>query len=184
MRKKRGILLLGLVVILSGWWVTRSDTSSHPLFSGRRLSCQQCHRATPIQNGKTPDTGFYEGRVAMMIDGQWQVRWDALSQEHPEIDYGVAPVPSSSAHPELADTAVIQGPVVFIPADSIDKGASAQLLAWLTSPEVLAEAAYTHTMLPVGQTAAQDARFQNNPDLKLFMDLEARPDTRNINTNR
>lgn len=157
-------------------------TSSHPVYAGKRLSCQQCHRAAPIQNNKTPDVGFYEGRVAMMIDGQWQVSLNARPEELPMIDYGVAPIPPSSAHPDMANTAVVQGPVVFIPAGAMDEDAAAQLLSWLTSPEILAEAAYTHAMLPVSKTAAQDARFQKNPDLKLFIDLMARPNTKDIIT--
>jgi multiple sugar transport system substrate-binding protein len=40
-------------------------TSHHPTYAGRRLSCQQCHRSSPIQNGKTPDTGFAEGKIAI-----------------------------------------------------------------------------------------------------------------------
>ena len=154
-------------------------TSSHPIYAGKRMSCQQCHRASPIQNIKTPDVGFYEGRVAMMIDGQWQVLSDTFSQENPKKNYGVEQVPLSSAHPEMADTVVVQGPVVFIPAKAMDKNAAAQLLAWMTSPEILADAAYTHAMLPASQTAAQDARFQNNPDLKLFIEILARSNTKN-----
>ena len=154
-------------------------TSSHPIYAGKRMSCQQCHRATPVRNNKTPDVGFYEGRVAMMIDSQWQVSLIARSTDLPLMNYGVAPVPPSSAHPEMAKATVVQGPVLFIPASTVDKDEAVRLLAWMTSPEILAEAADTFYMLPVSQTAAQDANFQENPALKLFIELMTSPNTKN-----
>ncbi len=153
-------------------------TSQHPIFAGRRMSCQQCHRSSPIQNGKTPDTGFYEGRIAMMIDGQWQASPDALSHEEPQVNYGVAPFPPPSAHSERANTAVVRGPVVIIPAGAMDKEAAVQLLAWMASPEILAEAAYANSLLPTSRTAAQDPRFQQIPNFEVFVDLLAHPNAK------
>jgi len=153
-------------------------TSHHPLYAGRRLSCQQCHRSAPIQNGKTPDTGFVEGKIAMMIDGQWQVSPKALSHEEFQVNYGVAPFPPPSAHPERANTVVVQGPVVIIPAGAMDKEAAGQLLAWMMSPEIVAEAAYANSLLPTSRTAGQNSRFQQGPDFKVFLDLMAHPDAR------
>jgi multiple sugar transport system substrate-binding protein len=153
-------------------------TSQHPMFSGRRMSCQQCHRSSPIQNGKTPDTGFLEGRIAMMIDGQWQASPATLSQEEAQVSYGVAPFPPPSAHPERANTVVVRGPVVILPAGAMDKEAAVQLLAWMMSPETLAEAAYANSLLPTSRTAAQDPRFQQIPSLGAFVDLLAHPNAK------
>jgi ABC-type glycerol-3-phosphate transport system substrate-binding protein len=63
---------------------------------------------------------------------------------------------------------------VIIPARAVDKEAAVHLLAWMTSPEIVAEAAHTNSFLPTSQKAAQDPRFQQNPDL-MFMDLLAHP---------
>jgi multiple sugar transport system substrate-binding protein len=104
-------------------------TSRHPIYAGRRLSCQQCHRSSPIQNGKIPDTGFVEGKIAMMIDGEWQVSPGALSREAGQVNYGVAPFPPPATHPERAGTAVVRGPAVIFPAAALDKDAAVQLLA-------------------------------------------------------
>jgi len=153
-------------------------TSEHPIFAGRRMSCQQCHRSSPIRNNKTPDTGFYKGRIAMMIDGQWQASPDTLSQKEPQVNYGVAPFPPPSAHPERANTAVVRGPVLIIPAGAMDKEAAIQLLAWMTSPEILAEAAYANSLLPTSHTSAQDPRFQQIPNFKVFVDLLAHPNAK------
>ncbi len=148
-------------------------TSRHPMYAGRRMSCQQCHRASAPHNKRMPEIGFYEGRIAMMIEGQWHVHPNALSGEEPQVDYGVAPFPPPSGHPERANTAVVQGPVVILPAGAADKEAAAQLLAWMTSPEILAEAAYANSLLPTSRTSAQDPRFQGLPNFRVFLDLLA-----------
>ena len=68
----------------------------------------------------------------MMIDGPWLVDPKAHSSDGPQVEYGVAPFPPPAAHPERANTAVIQGPVVILPAGAVDKEAAVQLLAWMT----------------------------------------------------
>jgi multiple sugar transport system substrate-binding protein len=150
-------------------------TSRHATYAGKRLDCQQCHRSAPIQNGKTPDAGFDQGRIAMMLEGEWRVNLKALSDEELQVNYGITPFPPPSAHPERASTAVFQGPVVMVPAAATDKEAAADLLAWMMSPETVAEAAYATSSLPTSRTAAQDPRFQEIPGFGVFMDLLADP---------
>ena len=120
----------------------------------------------------------------MMIDGEWQVSSDEFSEEQFLLNYGVAPFPPSMEHPESAKTTVVQGPVVIIPKGTIDKAAAVRLLAWMISPENLAEAADVHFMLPVTRMATQDARFQKNPAFKLFIELMDSTNTRIIITSR
>jgi multiple sugar transport system substrate-binding protein len=157
-------------------------TSSHPLYAERRMSCQQCHRSSAIQNKKIPARGFYEGRVVMVVDGQWLLGSKGLSHDQRQVNYGMAPFPTPADHPGRSNTVVVQGPVVIIPAGAVDKQAAAQLLAWMTSPEILAEAAYANSFLPTSRTAAQDARFQQVPNFEVFMDLLANTGSRNVLT--
>ena len=150
-------------------------TSRHALYAGRRLDCQQCHRASPMQSKKVPEIGFYGGRIAMMIDGEWVARQQALSPEGSRVNYGVAPFPPPAEHPDRASTAVVQGPVVFLPTGATDKEAAAHLLAWMMSPEIVAEEAYAASILPTSRLAAQDPRSQQIPGFRVFMDLLAHP---------
>jgi hypothetical protein len=153
-------------------------TSRHAIYAGRRLDCQQCHRASPLQNTRIPSIGFREGRVAMMIDGQWQTSLNAFSHEESQVNYGLAPFPPPAAHPERAGTNVVQGPVVFMPAAALDKAAAADLLAWMMSPEIAADAAYAASNLPTSRAAAQDPRFHQIASFELFLDLIAHPNAR------
>jgi ABC-type glycerol-3-phosphate transport system substrate-binding protein len=142
------------------------------------LSCQQCHRSSPIQNGKTPDTGFFDGKIAIMLNGEWQTNLNTLSHEEFQANYGVAPFPPPATHPDRASTAVVRGPVVIIPAGALDKEEAVQLLAWMMSPEILADAAYANALLPSSQASAQDPRFQRTPHFETLLDLLAHPNAR------
>jgi len=150
----------------------RYTSSHHPVYAGKRLDCQQCHRGTLPGNGaKIPDQGFYTGKVTMMVGGAWQVGPGYISQLRPELNYGVAPFPPPADHAERANTAVVRSAVVLIPAGAKDKEAAAELVAWMVSPEIVADAAYASAVLPTSRTAALDARFQQDPHLQVFMGL-------------
>jgi ABC-type glycerol-3-phosphate transport system substrate-binding protein len=69
----------------------------------------------------------------------------------------------------------VQGTVALIPAHGHQKDLAAQLLAWMESPEILAEEMYTNYNLPTSKTAAQDPRFQSDPNFKVFLNLMADP---------
>ncbi|MEW5869536.1 MAG: hypothetical protein AB1894_09700 [Chloroflexota bacterium] len=55
-----------------------------------------------------------------------------------------------------------------------------KLLAWMMSPEIVAEISLANTMLPTSQTAAEDTRFQAIPYIDVFLDLLNNPSTRFI----
>jgi multiple sugar transport system substrate-binding protein len=154
----------------------RYADSRHPFFAGARLDCQQCHRHTPLDFKKLPDRGFYEGRVAMMVSGAWQVGPAYISRLAPQLDYGVAPFPPPADHPERAGSSVVYGPVALIPAAAMDKAAAAGLLAWMMQPDVLADEALDSSGLPTSRSAAQDPRFSQIPHISVFIELMAHPD--------
>ncbi len=79
----------------------------------------------------SPDYPFYTGKLAMLVDGEWQTGQNFISKLKPELNYGVAPFPPPAAHPERANTGVVQGTVAVIPANAKYPDASAKLLAWL-----------------------------------------------------
>ena len=70
---------------------------------------------------------------------------------------------------------MVQGPVVIIPSGALDKEAAVQLLAWMTSPEIVAEVAEAYSFLPTSRTALQDPRFRQNPNAQVFADLMTNP---------
>jgi ABC-type glycerol-3-phosphate transport system substrate-binding protein len=61
--------------------------------------------------------------------------------------------------------------VVVIPSGARNKQASANLLAWMVSPEVVAEEFCLNANLPTSKKAASDPCFTSNPKFKVFIDL-------------
>jgi ABC-type glycerol-3-phosphate transport system substrate-binding protein len=68
--------------------------------------------------------------------------------------------------------------VVFAPAGAPDKEMAADLLAWMMSPEIVAEEALAISSLPTSRMAAQDPRFRQAPFFEMFLDLLAHPNAR------
>jgi len=147
--------------------------TSHPVFAGERLNCQQCHRYSPRNAENFPDQGFYQEKIAMMLDGQWQLGEDYISHYNPELNFGVAPFPAPKN--DSSQKGVFQGAVVVIPSGSPDKAAAGDLLAWMLSPEILAKAAYETGSLPTRREATDDPRFQHDPNYQVFLDVIKAP---------
>jgi multiple sugar transport system substrate-binding protein len=121
----------------------------------------------------SPDQGFYAGKIAMMVDGEWQVGTNYIQHFKPELSYGVAPFPPPADHPERAGTTIAQGTVALIPSRVKDANASAKLLAWMVSPKILADEMVVNFNLPTSTKSAADPRFRQNAKFTIFMDLEA-----------
>lgn len=145
--------------------------SGHPSFAGRRANCQQCHRTSPGNSEKMPDLAFYQGEIAMMVDGQWQDGSKYLSAFAPTLDYGVAPLPSPADFDEFRGSSLIQGPVMIIPAGAKDGDAAAELVAWLLSPERQAEAAAAFDFLPSRISALDFMTSAKYPNLAVFLSI-------------
>jgi len=119
----------------------------------------------------SPDYPFYRGTLAMMVDGEWQTGPNFISKFKPELNYGVAPLPPPADHPERANTAVVEGTIVLMPANGKNQDAAAKLLAWMMSPAIVAEEMCFNANLPSSKKAAEDKCFTENPKMKVFLDL-------------
>jgi len=123
----------------------------------------------------SPDQGFYAGKIAMMVDGEWQPGPNFIQKLKPELNYGVTPFPYPAAHPERKNTNMVGGTVVVIPAGAKDKAASGKLLAWMMSPQIVADEMSFNFNLPTSKKAAQDSRFHENKKFEVFLNLMSDP---------
>lgn len=124
----------------------------------------------------SPDAPFYAGKVAMMVEGEWQVGPNFIPALKPELAYGVAAFPPPASNPERAGTIVNQGTVVVIPSSAANKDASARLLAWMMTPAIVAEEFCFNANLPTSKKAAEDPCFTAlGPKFKVFVDLMNSP---------
>jgi multiple sugar transport system substrate-binding protein len=131
----------------------------------------------------SPDAPFYAGKVAMMVEGEWQVGPNFIPALKPELNYGVTAFPPPADHPERAGTIVNQGTAVVIPSGAADKEASAKLLAWMMSPAIVAEEFCFNANLPTSKKAAEDQCFKDlGPKFQVFVDLMASPNAYSVIT--
>ena len=100
----------------------------------------------------------------------------------PELNYGVAAFPPPAANPERANTGVVQGTVAIIPSGVKNKEAAGKLLAWMMSPEIIAEEMVANANLPTSKKAAEDPRFSQINNFSVFIDLMTSPNTTGIIT--
>ena len=120
----------------------------------------------------SPDAPFYAGKVAMMVEGEWQTGPNFIPALKPELNYGVAAFPPPADHPERAGTIVNQGTAVVIPSGAPNKEASAKLLAWMMSPAIVAEEFCFNANLPTSKKAAEDPCFKElGSKFQVFVDL-------------
>lgn len=119
----------------------------------------------------SPDNGFYSGKIAMQLEGEWQPGPNFIQQYKPELYYGVAPFPPPADAPERANTSVLSGSVAMIPSGVEDKEAAWDLLAWMLSPEILADQMVANYNLPTSGAAAADERFHENEKFGVFLEL-------------
>jgi multiple sugar transport system substrate-binding protein len=124
----------------------------------------------------SPDAPFYAGKIAMMVEGEWQTGPNFIPKLKPELNYGVAAFPPPASHPERAGTIVNQGTVVVIPSGAVDKEASAKLLAWMMTPDIVAEEFCFNANLPTSKKAAEAQCFNElGPKFQVFVDLMDSP---------
>lgn len=119
--------------------------------------------------------GFNAGKVAMMVDGEWFTGDNFIGLFAPELWYGIAPIPYPAGQPERAGANVVGGTVAVIPSGVKNPDASAKLLAWMLSPEIVAEEMVANFNLPSSKEAAKDPRFHENENFAKFMELANSP---------
>ncbi len=183
---------LGLyVAMMGGYWYSEDGTqilfTSDPVVNALKWEQQfycdynvdEVLRFTSAFGGyMSPDNGFYAGKVAMMVEGEWQPGPNFIQKYKPELYYGVAPFPPPQDHPERKNTNLVSGTVALIPSGVKDKAAAWKLMAWMMSPEIVAEEMVANFNLPSSKKAAEDPRFHQNEKFEVFLKLMSDPNAR------
>jgi len=74
---------------------------------------------------------FESGKLAMMIDGEWRVAF--IKNEHPELQYGTAPMPVDPARPDLYGAGYVNGTIIGIPKGVKHKDEAWALVKYLAT---------------------------------------------------
>lgn len=109
--------------------------------------------------------GFVSGKLAMMLDGEWNFR--TWREEYPELDYGVAtiPMPSEDVTPQIP----LGGRVCVIPTMAPHKDESWQLIQHVISYDE--QMAYTKAEVGLGvrNDMVNDPWFDTNENYRIVL---------------
>ncbi|WP_028060612.1 extracellular solute-binding protein [Candidatus Solirubrobacter pratensis] len=114
---------------------------------------------------------FEVGKVAMNLDGEWRVAF--IQDEHPDLDYGTAPMAVDDATPDLYGSGYINGTIIGIPRNGKNTAAAWQLVKWLTT-DTHALAMLSNGLRNVPSTTESTTSSELTPDehfatfLKIF----------------
>ena len=97
----------------------------------------------------TASNAFERGKVAMNLDGEWRVAF--VADEHPELKYGTAPLPTASKL--LYGSGYTTGNIIGIPKTAAHKAEAWQLVQYLAT-DVRAETTLSNQLRNVPTTTA------------------------------
>lgn len=117
---------------------------------------------------------FENGKLAMMLDGEWRVSF--IKHEHPNLNYGTAPMPVDDAHPELYGSGYVNGTIIGMPKTGHNRNQAWALVKWLTTNDhALAE--FSNGIRNVPSTASSSKSPELIPDahFKTFLQIFTNP---------
>jgi multiple sugar transport system substrate-binding protein len=124
----------------------------------------------------SPQNAFERGKMAMAIDGEFRTAF--IKAEHPNLDYGTAPMPVADSHPELYGAGYVTGNILGIPKSAKNKEAAWELTKWLATDEH-AEAMLSNGLrnVPTTNDSLKSSELTPDPKFKPFLDIYANPGT-------
>jgi multiple sugar transport system substrate-binding protein len=117
---------------------------------------------------------FEKGQLAMNEDGEWRVAF--IKNEHPELNYGTAPMPVDDAHPELYGAGHVNGTIIGIPKGVKHEDQAWELVKYLTTDEhFLAEFSNAIRNVPTTRDSATSSEIQPDPHFAPFLKIISNP---------
>ena len=109
--------------------------------------------------------GFGQKTAAMFIREVHVIRW--LQENYPNLDFGVAPIPSGEASLSAG------APYMFVvPIDSKKPDEAWRLIEYMMSDEVYSRYASIGGIIPVVKAVAAESRYVDDPMMNVFVNQE------------
>ena len=120
---------------------------------------------------------FERGKLAMNLDGEWRVAF--VQNEHPELNFGTAPLPVDDAQPDLYGSGYASGSIIGIPKTSEHKNEAWQLLKYLaTDTGALVKMTNGIRNVPTTTDALESPDVKPDEAFNIFLDIFGNPNTR------
>jgi multiple sugar transport system substrate-binding protein len=115
---------------------------------------------------------FERGKIAMMIDGEYRTAF--IANEHPELNYGTAPMPVDDDQPDLYGGGYITGSIIGIPKGAKNKGAAWELVKYLAyNDHALATLSNGLRNVPTTNDSLKSSELKPDPHFAPFLDIFA-----------
>jgi multiple sugar transport system substrate-binding protein len=122
---------------------------------------------------------FENGKLAMMLDGEWRVSF--IQHEHPNLNYATAPMPVDDAHPELYGSGYVNGTIIGMPKTGHNRTQAWALVKWLaTDDHALAEFSNGIRNVPSTASSAKSPELTPDPNFKTFLTIFNNPHSKTI----
>src|SRR4051794_33953914 len=130
-------------------------------------------QAQPIDEF-TPSQAFETGKLAMNFDGEWRVAF--IHNEHPNLQYGTAPMPVDDAHPELYGSGYINGTIIGLPRGGHHQDEAWALVKYLTTADhPLAVLSNGLRNVPTTQSSLKSKEIVPDQHFSTFLKIFAHP---------
>ena len=117
---------------------------------------------------------FEAGKLAMNLDGEWRVAF--IAAEHPNLDYGTAPMPVDDSKPGLYGSGYINGTIVGIPRGAKHADLSWALVRYLTTnSHALAELSNGLRNVPTTKASLTSKELVPDKHFATFLNIFANP---------
>ena len=121
---------------------------------------------------------FYTGKVAMVLDGEWQPTF--INQYAPDLEWGVVPAPHPDDQPDLAGASQLTSSMFFIPRNASHKQEAWIFLKYLVSPEAMAVFSRALANLPARTSLLGDPAYADIPQFTAWLDSLKSPNLKTI----
>ncbi len=121
-----------------------------------------------------PSHPFETGKLAMMLDGEWRVAF--IKNEHPELQYGTAPMPVADNHPELYGAGAVNGTIIGIPKGGKNRDEAWALVKYLTTNDhALAKFSNGIRNVPSTVSSSRSKELIPDPHFATFLKIFTNP---------
>ena len=110
---------------------------------------------------------FETGKLAMMMDGEWRVSF--IASEHPDLQYGTAPMPVDGGRANLYGAGYINGTIIGIPKNAKNKDAAWDFVKYVTTDDhALAKFSNGIRNVPSTRSASKSPELKPDPNFAVF----------------
>ena len=119
---------------------------------------------------------FETGKVAMIMDGEYRTAF--IKDEHPELNYGTAPMPVPDNQQDRYGSTYLVGSIMGIPKGSDNEAAAWEFLKYMTTDtDALVKLANGLANVPTTAAAAKSPKLDLGPEFQPFLDMFNNPNS-------